>query len=123
MNGLPKMLYSPQMEKVIAELEDYQGTTLGDLLGFMQGFNLRFAPANSYQQRQIYVSLYPMLAEQANSDSLGSAAGDVFAVATDTAKTVENAGDAAVGAVEHVGGDAIDWLKSAAIDCFKGMKW
>ena len=74
MNGLTKMLYSPQMEKIIAELEDYQGTTLGDLLGFMQAFNLRFAPANSYRQRQIYLKLYPMLAEQANSSSLGSAA-------------------------------------------------
>jgi hypothetical protein len=123
MNGLTKMLYSPQMEKVLAELEDYQGTTLGDLLGFMQAFNLRFAPANSYQQRQIYVRLYPMLAEQANSGSLGSAAGDVSAVATDAVKTAENAGGAAVGAVEQVGGDAIDGLKSAAIDFFKGMKW
>ena len=48
MNGLTRMLYSPDMEKIIAELEDYQGTNLGDLLGFMQAFNLRFAPANSY---------------------------------------------------------------------------
>ena len=67
MNGLTKMLYSPQMEKVLAELEDYQGTTLGDLLGFMQAFNLRFGSANSYRQKQIYLKLYPMLAEQANS--------------------------------------------------------
>jgi hypothetical protein len=123
MNGLTKMLYSPMMEKVLAELEDYQGTTLGDLLGFMQAFNLRFAPANSYRQRQIYLKLYPMLAEQANSGSLGSAAGDVSAVATNAAKDAEKVGGAAVGAVERAGGDAIEGLKSAAIDFFKGMKW
>ena len=66
MAGLTKMLYSPKIEKILAELEDYQGTTLGDLLGFMQAFNLRFATSNSYRQRQIYLKLYPMLAEQAN---------------------------------------------------------
>ena len=69
MNGLSKMLYSPTIEKVLAELEDYEGTTLGDLLSFMQSFNLRFAPANSYRQKQIYRKLYPMLAEQAASSA------------------------------------------------------
>src|SRR3954447_14295559 len=64
MAGITRMLYSPKIEKVLAELEDYQGTTLGDLLGFMQAFNLRFAPANSFHQRQIYNKLYPMLVEQ-----------------------------------------------------------
>src|SRR6516225_6765948 len=70
-----------------------------------------------------YVKLYLMLAEQANSGSLGSAASDATVVATDAAKDVEKVGGAAVGAVERVGGDAIDGLKSAAIDFFKGMKW
>jgi hypothetical protein len=119
MDGLTKMLYSPTMDKVLAELEDYQGTTLGDLLSFMQAFNLRFGPAKSYRQRIIYQHIYPMLAEQANSGSLG----DATAVATNSVKDVEKAGGAAVGAVERVGGDAIDDLKSAAIDFFKGMKW
>src|SRR5207248_7865335 len=109
-------------EKVIAELEDYQGTTLGDLLGFMQAFNLRFAPANSYQQRQIYLRLYPMLAEQANSGSLGSGGGDVRAVASGAVNTAEKAGGEAIKTVENAGGGAIDGLKSAAIDCFRGMK-
>ena len=96
MNGLTKMLYSPDMEKIIAQLEDYQGTTLGDLLGFMQAFNLRFAPANSYRQRQIYLKLYPMLAEQANASSLGAVGGDVTAVATDAVNTVSKDGARAV---------------------------
>ncbi len=66
MAGLTKMLYSPKVEEILAELEDYQGTTLGDLLSFMQAFNLRFAPANSFRQRRLYLKLYPMLAEQVN---------------------------------------------------------
>ena len=121
MNGLTKMLYSPDMEKIIAQLEDYQGTNLGDLLAFMQAFNLRFAPANSYRQRQIYLKLYPMLAQQANASSLGSVAGDASTVATAAVKTAEKDGGAAVGVVEQVGGDAIDGLKSAAVDLFKDL--
>ena len=123
MYGLTKMLYSPDMEKIIAQLEDYQGTNLGDLLGFMQAFNLRFAPANSYRQRLIYLKLYPMLAEQANASSLGAVDTDVSAVATDAVKNVEKDGGAAVKTVENAGGGAIDGLKSAAIDIFKDMKW
>ena len=74
MAGLTKMLYSPKVEEILAELEDYQGTTLGDLLTFMQAFNLRFAPANSFRQRRIYLKLYPMLAEQANGPIAASSA-------------------------------------------------
>jgi hypothetical protein len=113
MAGLTKMLYSPQIEKVLAELDDYQGTTLGDLLGFMQAFNLRFAPANSFRQRRIYLKLYPMMAEQV-SGSLGTAAGAV--------RTVEKAGGEAVKTAENLGGDAVGAMKSAAVDLFKHMK-
>jgi hypothetical protein len=132
MSGLTRMLYSPQMEQIIAELEDYQGTTLGDLLGFMQAFNLRFAPANSFRQRQIYLKLYPMLAEQANG-SLGSRAGNVPAVATEAVNTVEKTGGEAVRAAEGAGSRTVDvvedaghkaanGLKSAAIEFFKDMR-
>ncbi len=128
MDGITKMLYSPKMDKVLSELEDYQGTNLGDLLGFMQAFNLRFGEAKSYRQRLIYQRLYPMLAEQANS--LSSATGDVTAVASNAAsavanvggeavKTAEGAGGQVAKAVESAGGDAFDELKSAAINFFK----
>jgi len=119
MSGLTKMLYSPTLEQVIAELEDYQGTTLGELLAFMQAFNLRFAPANSFRQRQIYMKLYPMFAELANG-SFGSGA---QATASSAAKTVENAGGTAVKAAAGLGSDAINGLKSAAVDFFKDMDW
>ena len=130
MDGMTKMLYSPAMDKVLSELEDYQGTTLGDLLGFMHAFNLRFGEAKSYHQRLIYQKIYPMLAEQANGP-LGSAARDAAAVASNTASAVEKAGDeagkTAEGAVGRVAKpvegamrDEYDRLKSAAIDFFKG---
>jgi hypothetical protein len=132
MGGLTRMLYSPNMEKILAELEDYQGTTLGDLLAFMQAFNLRFAPANSFRQRQIYLKLYPLLAEQANG-SLGSVGRDVASAATRAANTVERAGSEAARAVEGVGSravsaaesagtQAVEGLRSAAVDFFQPMK-
>jgi hypothetical protein len=119
MAGLTKMLYSSTLEQIIAELEDYQGTTLSELLAFMQAFNLRFAPANSFRQRQIYMKLYPMLAELANG-SFGSGAEPT---ASSAVKSVENAGGTAVKAAEGMGSEAVNGLKSAAVDFFKGMDW
>jgi hypothetical protein len=122
MAGLTKMLDSSKIEKVLAELEDYQGTTLGDLLGFMQSFNLRFGPANSYKQRQIYAKLYPMLAEQA-SGTLGTAAGGVEGAATQAVGAAESLGSTAVADTEGIGTRAVEGLKSAATDLFKDMGW
>jgi hypothetical protein len=109
--GLTKMLYSPKVEEILAELEDYQGTTLGDLLCFMQAFNLRFGSANSFRQRQIYLKLYPMLAEQANGGASGAVATAGPLPASINGDIKEEASKAAAG------------LKSAAVDFFKGMDW
>jgi hypothetical protein len=116
MAGLTKMLYSPKVEEILAELEDYQGTTLGDLLSFMQAFNLRFAPANSFRQRRLYLKLYPMLADQA----MGPAASTNVA---QTAQAVEGAGRQAVGTAEELESKAAHNLKNAAVDFFKEMDW
>jgi hypothetical protein len=112
MAGLIKMLDSSKIEKILAELEDYQGTTLGDLLAFMQAFNLRFSPANSYKQRQIYQKLYPMLAAQANGTLGGLSTAGVTGAATQ-----------AVGAAADLGEKAAGGLKAAAIDVFKDLGW
>jgi hypothetical protein len=116
MAGLTKMLYSPKVEEILAELEDYQGTTLGELLSFMQAFSLRFGPANSFRQRRIYLKLYPMLAEQANGPGGSSSVGQAAQAAQATARQ-------AVGSAEELGSKAIDGLKSAAVDFFKDMEW
>jgi hypothetical protein len=118
MAGLIKMLDSSKIEKVLAELEEYQGTTLSDLLAFMQAFNLRFSPANSYRQRQIYQKLYPMLAEQANG-TLGSLSGGITGTADQAVGAAESLGTKAAAATESVGSD----LKSAAVALFKDMGW
>ncbi len=120
--GITKMLYSPKVEEILAELEKYPGTTLGDLLSFMQSFNLRFAPANSLKQRQLYLKLYPMLREPAdalvaarNGGAAGSAAGAI--------SKAESIGGAAAHSVEELGEKTYTGLRSAAIDMFKNMDW
>lgn len=123
MAGITKMLYSPKIEKVLAELEDYQGTTLGDLLGFMQAFNLRFSPANSYRQRMIYLKLYPMLSEQANG-SLGALANrEAQGAGGQVAGAVEHLGDKAVASAKSLEGKAVEGMRSTATDLFKDMGW
>jgi len=66
-NGLvamSRMLDKPQVDKVLAELDTIKKTTLGNLLGFMHSFNLRFGPATTPEQRAVYAQLYPMLVAQ-----------------------------------------------------------
>ena len=117
MAGLTKMLYSPKVEEILAELEDYQGTTLGDLLSFMQAFNLRFAPANSFRQRRIYLKLYPMLAEQAN----GPVGKLERADRRPRPWRVRAARRSAP--PKTLGTKAVNGLKAAAVDFFKDMDW
>ena len=118
MAGLAKMLYSPRIEEILAELEDYAGTTLGELLAFMHAYNLRFAEANSFRQRRIYMKLYPLLLEQANGRIPAGAQSGSQPLAA-----AESAGSQALGTAENTGSKAVDGLKSAAVDFFKEMDW
>ena len=59
--GLLTMLNSPAIDVILAGVEKRPDTTLGDLLSFMQSFNLRFGPATTPQQRSIYSRIYPVL--------------------------------------------------------------
>jgi hypothetical protein len=68
--GLSGMLQNPSLKQVLADLETYKGTSVGDLLALMRTFNLRFAPAESDRQRDIYAALVPML-EQVLVDTSG----------------------------------------------------
>jgi hypothetical protein len=52
--GLGRMLHNPKVKEVLAQLEDYKGGTIGDLIGFMHAFNLRFGPATTDRQKAIY---------------------------------------------------------------------
>ena len=59
--GLSKMLEKPNVEKLIAELEKVESTSVGNLIGFMHAYNLRFAPATTPAQRAVYHDLYPVM--------------------------------------------------------------
>jgi hypothetical protein len=51
-------LRDPNAEKVLAGVDRYGGTTVGDAVTFMQRYNLRFAPALTADERESYHLLY-----------------------------------------------------------------
>jgi hypothetical protein len=55
------LLQKPDIGPAILELRKVTDTTIGALLGFMHGFNLRFGPAQTPKQRQIYRQLWEIL--------------------------------------------------------------
>ena len=61
LTGMTRMLENPKIEPILAELEKIENTTVGNLLGFMHTFNLRFGNATTPAQRAIYTELYPTL--------------------------------------------------------------
>jgi hypothetical protein len=111
--GISRMLRSPKVEEIVAGLEKYPGTTVGDLLLFMQAYNLRFAPAKTVRQREIYQQLFPIL------DSVRDNAPGTEGVATQVSKAAEGAVNVAGRAV----GSAENSLSSAAHSFFRGMGW
>jgi hypothetical protein len=58
-----RLLEKPEIDQVLAELNRIDKTTIGNLLAFMHTFNLRFAPATTARQRQVYAELYPILGQ------------------------------------------------------------
>jgi hypothetical protein len=70
--ALSRLLEKPQIEEVLSELNKIEKTTVGNLLGFMHTFNLRFSPATTPHQRQVYEELYPIL-DQTRDKIIGEA--------------------------------------------------
>ena len=66
LHGLMAMLDTPALDLILAGVEKRPEATLGELLGFMNAFNLRFGPATTPKQREVYDSLYPKLADLRN---------------------------------------------------------
>lgn len=48
----------PMVERVLAGIDSYAGTSVGDLVMFMQRYNLRFAPAVTAEERESYHAIY-----------------------------------------------------------------
>ena len=61
---VPRILKEGAVEKVIAEIETYPGTSVGDLLQFMQRHNLRFGVAESPDENVLYANLIDSLRRQ-----------------------------------------------------------
>jgi hypothetical protein len=59
--GLVKLLEKPDTREVFDQLRMVKSTTVGNLIGFMHIYNLRFGAAKTPQQRMIYEKLYPVL--------------------------------------------------------------
>jgi hypothetical protein len=65
------------MKAFLAQLDDSKNRTVGDLIAFMHVYNLRFGPATSDRQTEIYSRLVPALTairdEPANEKAQASA--------------------------------------------------
>jgi hypothetical protein len=61
LHGLIGMLETPALDVILAGVENRPDASLGELLRFMDAFNLRFGQATTPRQRTIYQELYPKL--------------------------------------------------------------
>ncbi len=59
--GLCRMLETPAIDVLLAGVEKRPEASLGELLSFMQSYNLRFGATKTPRQKEIYKTLYPML--------------------------------------------------------------
>ena len=97
--SLSRLLNDPSMKAFLSKLENGEERTVGDLVLFMNSHNLRFGPATSDRQIEIYNTLVPIL--KAIRD-------DVKTASTVAATTPDRTGEG---------------LKAAAKQAFKGMAW
>jgi hypothetical protein len=63
LHGLLAMLQTPALNILLSGVEKHPEASLGDLLGFMSAYNLRFGQAKTEPQRAAYDRIYPLLVE------------------------------------------------------------
>ena len=98
MASLSRLLNDPSMKMFLEKLENNEERTVGNLITFMDSYNLRFGPATSDRQLQIYTMLVPNL----------TAIRDSVKTVEFTPSPPDRTGEA---------------LKSAAKEAFKPMQW
>jgi hypothetical protein len=96
--GLSRLLNDPSLKTFLSKLDDGQERTVGDLVAFMNAFNLRFGPATSERQLSIYRRLAPAL-EQIRDQAVASHS---------TTSAPDRSGER---------------LRAAAKDVFKDLSW
>ena len=57
--GLVRLLEKPDTREALDQLRMVKNTTVGNLIGFMHVYNLRFGAATTPRQRIIYEQIYP----------------------------------------------------------------
>jgi hypothetical protein len=73
--SLSRLLNDPSMKSFLAQLDGGQERTVGDLIVFMNAYNLRFGPATTEHQLEIYTRLVPALEtirDAPNSEKAGA---------------------------------------------------
>ena len=98
MATLSRLLNDPSMRRFLEELKSNEERTVGELIAFMDSYNLRFGRATTDRQLEIYTRLVPILTEIRDS--------------VKTAQIVPSPPD-------RTG----EGLKEAAKEAFKSMKW
>ncbi len=59
--GLIRLLEKPDTREALDQLRMVKSTTIGNLIGFMHAYNLRFGAATTPRQRIIYEQIFPVL--------------------------------------------------------------
>ena len=96
--SLSRLLSDPSMKAFLEQLDDNHERTVGDLVAFMNAYNLRFGPTTSDRQLEIYARLVPALA---------------------TIREQAVSGGAAPSTPDRTG----EGLRAAGRQAFKGMSW
>ncbi|QEH33506.1 hypothetical protein OJF2_20080 [Aquisphaera giovannonii] len=99
LDSLSRLLKDPSMRAFLKQLDGGEERTVGDLIAFMNAYNLRFGPATTQRQVDLYRRLIPALAEIRDA-----------AVAARTGPATPPAPDGSN-------------LRAAAKDAFRGMDW
>jgi hypothetical protein len=98
MASLTRLLNDPSMKKFLARLDEGREPTVGNVIAFMNAYNLRFGAATTDRQVEIYSRILPAL----------QTIRDEVQAATVAPSTPDRTGEG---------------LKSAAKQAFKGMSW
>jgi hypothetical protein len=99
MASLTRLLNDPSMKAFLAKLDQNEQRTVGNLVAFMNAYNLRFGPATSNRQIEIYNQLVPAL--------------------TAIRDAARNGGNSPAPSLDRTG----EGLRSAAKQAFKPMPW
>jgi hypothetical protein len=66
------LLEKPDIRPALVDLRKIKDTTIGNLLGFMHAYNLRFGAATTPKERQAYQQLFPIL-DQTRDEAMAAA--------------------------------------------------